>query len=531
MRAAGQKINLAQIETRYQRLCREREIRKNITAMQGAGATVKYYSVNVCDEQAFGNLIEEVYRSYGRLDGIIHGAGIIEDKLVADKAPESFDRVYNTKVDSAFVLAKKVKADSLRFLVFFSSVAGRFGNQGQADYVAANEVLNKLAAYLDGQWSGRVVSINWGPWAKTGMVTRHVEKQFAQQGVHLIQPNAGRLMFEKEISLAPKGDIEVTIGQMQNEELEARSSFSDCGPLSRFADRPSNPVTTDHLERIHTLDIKNHLYLEHHQLDGKPVFPMAMAVEMMAETVRQRLPEREIIGVQSLQVLKGIVLNDKARKIRFTARTKRQSSHEEDILEIETEITELERPDISCYRAIVLTGKQFPEASYYEYETLSKLRPFPLTTAEAYERWLFQGPYFQGISVIDGMNDHGISGVLSPSSPYQAFAKSEKDEWIIDPVILDASLQLAILWERAFHDMMPLPARFLRYHRFASTPIAPVHCYVHTKSDLNGHILVTDNYFVDNSGRILGILEQMEFSCTKALKRLSEFPHPVKGGN
>jgi NAD(P)-dependent dehydrogenase (short-subunit alcohol dehydrogenase family) len=531
MRASGREFTLAQIETRYRQLYREREIRKNIAAMQAAGATVKYFAVDVCDDQAFGDLIEEIYRSHGRLDGIIHAAGIIEDKLTVDKLPESFDRVFDTKVDSAFVLAKKVKADALRFLVFFSSVAGRFGNRGQCDYVAANEVLNKIAVYLDRQWPGRIVAINWGPWAKAGMVTDEVEKQFAQRGVGLIAPAAGRLAFEKELRLGSKGAVEVTIGQVQAEGNQVTSLSAGEDALPFIAERSFSIQNADHFEFVRTLDVKHDLFLNDHQLDGNPVLPMAMALEMMAEVVQKGLPERKIVRIQSLQVLKGIVLNSPTCKIRISARPRAAASHAEGILEIDTEIAELKRPDQPSYRAVVHAGRQFPEPSNYDQGILSQLRPFPLAVDKAYERWLFQGPYFQGISAIDGFNDHGICGLLSPSSPARAFKKDGMGQWLIDPVILDSSLQLAILWERAFYDMTPLPARFACYHRFDSPPDGPVYCYVHTRPSLDGHILTGDFYNVDSSGRVFGILEQMESSCTKDFNRLAEFSKSSKGGN
>ena len=53
--------------------------------------------------------------------------------------------MFDTKVRSACLLSRKLKLDELSFLVFFSSISGRFGNRGQCDYAAANEVLNKLA--------------------------------------------------------------------------------------------------------------------------------------------------------------------------------------------------------------------------------------------------------------------------------------------------------------------------------------------------------------------------------------------------
>ncbi|RMF89054.1 MAG: SDR family NAD(P)-dependent oxidoreductase, partial [Nitrospinota bacterium] len=212
-RQAGQPVTPAEIEAEYTRLSRAREIRTNLAALQQAGARVHYYQVDVRDEAALGALIAEIYRSLGRLDGVIHGAGIIEDKLVKDKPPEAFDRVFDTKADSAFILGRHLRGDTLKFLVFFSSIAGRFGNRGQGDYAAANEVLNKLALCLDRRYPGRVVSLNWGPWGKTGMVSPEVERQFRERGVQLIPPDAGRRAFHNELLWGPKGAVEVVIGE------------------------------------------------------------------------------------------------------------------------------------------------------------------------------------------------------------------------------------------------------------------------------------------------------------------------------
>ena len=62
------------------------------------------------------------------------------------------------------LLAAKLRSESLKFMFFFSSVAARYGNRGQCDYAAANEVLNKLSVWLTARWPGRVASLNWGPW-------------------------------------------------------------------------------------------------------------------------------------------------------------------------------------------------------------------------------------------------------------------------------------------------------------------------------------------------------------------------------
>jgi acyl transferase domain-containing protein/NADP-dependent 3-hydroxy acid dehydrogenase YdfG len=212
MRQDGKPISLPQVEAAYTKLLKEREIRKNLEAMRSLGARVVYFQVDVRNEQAFAGLIDEIYNSYRRIDGVIHGAGVIEDKFIKDKTPESFDRVFDTKVDSGFILSHKLRPDSLKFLVFFASVAGRFGNRGQGDYAAANEVINKLAVYLDKQWPGRVVSMNWGPWDKSGMVSDELREEFARRGVRLIAPKSGSQLMVEEIQKGQKGEVELVIG-------------------------------------------------------------------------------------------------------------------------------------------------------------------------------------------------------------------------------------------------------------------------------------------------------------------------------
>ena len=146
--ATGNPVRPTDVEQQYQRLSKNREILKNLERLRSAGSRVEYYAVDVRDEQAFGTLIDEIYRRHKRLDCVVHGAGLIEDKFVRDKTPDSFDRVVHCKTDSAFILARKLRRDTLKSLVFMSSVTAAFGNAAQSDYAAANGVLNGMASWL-----------------------------------------------------------------------------------------------------------------------------------------------------------------------------------------------------------------------------------------------------------------------------------------------------------------------------------------------------------------------------------------------
>ena len=218
----------AAVEVTYKRLLKGREIRANLDAIRTAGGTVEYRSLDVRDPVAFGALIDELNATTG-IAGVIHGAGVIEDKLLRDKTPESFDRVFGTKVDSALTLSRKLDPAKLKFFALFASITSRYGNRGQSDYAAANEVLSKMASDLDRKWPGRVVSVAWGPWAEVGMVAE-LAKHLVARGLKLIEPAVGAAFAVDEVIYGAKGETEVVVaGGTEHAPKPARPSAQPVG--------------------------------------------------------------------------------------------------------------------------------------------------------------------------------------------------------------------------------------------------------------------------------------------------------------
>jgi NAD(P)-dependent dehydrogenase (short-subunit alcohol dehydrogenase family) len=213
LRASSTTVKPAAVEAALQRLLKDREIVQSIENLRKKGSKVEYHSVDVRNENAFGELIDGIYRDHGRLDVVIHGAGIIEDKLIRDKTPESFDRVVHTKADSVYVLSRKLRPESLQCLLLMSSITAAFGNRGQADYAAANGMMNGLSVILSGQWPARVVAMNWGPWASSGMVSEEVRQQFLARGIQMIPLDGGALAAIREIEAGPQSDPVVAMGE------------------------------------------------------------------------------------------------------------------------------------------------------------------------------------------------------------------------------------------------------------------------------------------------------------------------------
>ncbi len=112
-RASGTRPVLSEIERDLQQRLRNRQILATIESIRNAGSEVEYHSVDVRDALAVGRLLDDIYSRLGRLDGVVHGAGVVEDKLIPDKTPESFERVVGTKVNSALALAAKLRPDRI----------------------------------------------------------------------------------------------------------------------------------------------------------------------------------------------------------------------------------------------------------------------------------------------------------------------------------------------------------------------------------------------------------------------------------
>ena len=222
LQAQGKQPSPMDLDASARRLLREREMRAARSAMEAAGSRVFYYQADIRDGASTQELFRRVYETHGKVDGVVYGAGIIEDKLIEDKTPESFDRVFDTKALAIFHLAASLRPEALKFLVVFSSVAGWAGNRGQVDYVAANEVLNRMAQHLSARWQRRVVAVDWGPWEKAGMVTAQTRRQFIERGVALVPPDAGRRYLLDEIRFGdPSEQIVAALGRLVAEEPAA----------------------------------------------------------------------------------------------------------------------------------------------------------------------------------------------------------------------------------------------------------------------------------------------------------------------
>ena len=204
--ASGELKTPAEIEKKTEEIHKANQILGTISALEANGSTVTYHSMDLRDEKALIAMVEGLYNQYGRIDGVIHGAGLLEDKLFHQKTPESFERVMSTKVTPLRVLAEHLK-DDVQFVTLFSSVASVYGSRGQTDYAAANSVLDKYAWELRKKIKGKVTAINWGPWKGTGMVSPSLEREYERRGIPLIPLGDGMETFVNELKYGTESQV------------------------------------------------------------------------------------------------------------------------------------------------------------------------------------------------------------------------------------------------------------------------------------------------------------------------------------
>lgn len=171
---------------------------EKLAKLCSSGVEIHYLQVDIRERAQVEQMVKTVIDTYGYLNGILHAAGVIRDSFLLQKKEEELHQVFGPKVIGVENLDQCTKNVNLDFMVFFSSAVGEFGNEGQADYAAANAYMDRYAEYRNqlaalGKRYGKTVSINWPLWESGGMqVNKELVKfMYEQKGMVLLKGSTG----------------------------------------------------------------------------------------------------------------------------------------------------------------------------------------------------------------------------------------------------------------------------------------------------------------------------------------------------
>lgn len=392
---------------------------ETIEYCRNAGSKVEYIAWDVTEPKP------AVFEAIEGITGIIHSAGVISDRSVESKTPEEVRTVTDVKLTGLTNLLNAVIDRPLRLLVGFSSWSGHFGNRGQTDYAAANAAIDAVFANLDQTEVEKAVSIGWPAWNSTDMVQNLPEsarKMMAAEGLNFISDEVGIEAFRKELS-TPGGGVVIYGEELPEMQRRTRTTVG--------------------------LSLESHPYLDDHRLRGKAVLPFAAALDYAAITSDTAFP----IRYEDVRLFRGVEIDEPIDlEVEIDAAGDRARW--------ELAVRDDDKSRLVAYRGVI---------DHSAIESLSDVTAgessidLPFSLSDFYEKYGFHGPRIQGIDEIVSLGEHHVRGTVRTSVPSDWVNDPVRDEWAVDPLVVDSAFQLVAYWLAAERNESGFPLSVDRF--------------------------------------------------------------------
>ena len=465
----------AEVEHELAPLRRAQEVADRVTALEEAGIEVAYLQCDLTQFNEVQSAIAAIRSRFGAIGGVVHGAGIERSKPLLEKQPGEFDLVFQVKTMGVENLWNALAGKPPNFFVVFSSVAGRLGNQGQADYSAANDAMARFMPYIAHQAPGmNALAIDWTGWDEIGMAVRSgMRALLLQRGVELLPARVGVEIAVKLIMKGVRGEV-VVAGSM-GEMSDRGERIMESPPMPEKAEIPKDresPIPADEAAQaanltisetgkrallILDLDPKTQVFLKDHVLDGTPLLPGVVGMEFMARAVDALSGGLPVIEIKDTHFLRPAKVHP-SRPMRI-------------------EIEALAQPGTSSVYDVTLkshsrasTGRilemEHFKASFCCEETGTPLRNLSLDAMQyagpeqdKIYRWFFHGPSFHVLRRCPRWGNNALvaRGIIPKE---EISTEWEEERSLIGPRTMEIAFQAAGLWIMLKYGRRTLPAGF-----------------------------------------------------------------------
>ncbi|MFM2315400.1 MAG: hypothetical protein RLZZ04_4678, partial [Cyanobacteriota bacterium] len=178
------------------------ELKDKLQKLQDS-AEVKLIKADVISTNQLSRILKQIESELPPLRGVVHCAGVISDRTIAQQDWQSFQEVLAPKVQGAWNLHLLTQKYDLENFILFSSASSLIGSAGQVNYCAANAFLDTLAHGRRSQGLP-AIAINWSAWEQTGLAANaSITESLQQQGIGSIQPEQGIAILEQLLLDAP----------------------------------------------------------------------------------------------------------------------------------------------------------------------------------------------------------------------------------------------------------------------------------------------------------------------------------------
>jgi acyl transferase domain-containing protein/NAD(P)-dependent dehydrogenase (short-subunit alcohol dehydrogenase family)/acyl carrier protein len=496
IQARGERGTPALVEKELAAIERSHAARAALDAVRAAGGTAHYFSVNLTDAEAVAKVIRTVRERSGRIDVLLHAAGLDRSRSLGDKEPSEFDLVFDVKADGFFNLLRAIADMPLAATVAFSSIAGRFGNPGQTDYSSANDLLCKVASsFRSARPSTRGIAIDWTAWGGMGMAMRgSIPKIMEMAGIDMLPPEAGVPLIRRELTAGgTRGEIVVAqrLGVLLNEWDETGGLESPAAPASAEGLTSAHGPMIGRIARCGvltpltvqtTLDPKDQPFLHDHQIDGTPVLPGVMGLEAFAETALCLAADCRVEAIENVDFLapfKFYRQEARAVTVEATIHAAGDGLIANCRLAGSRLLPNQAEPQVTThFTGTVRISRQAPAALI--------LPPLRIPTAHAIEareiyQLYFHGPAYQVLERAwwDGERMLGLMAQNLPDNHQPATLPT-----LVCPRLVELCFQTAGLWEMGTQARMGLPAAIERLTVLRAPAASRLYAIVHPRPDL-----------------------------------------------
>ena len=300
------------------------EITQTLADLHSSGIEATYYTCDVTDPKAVSDCLGEVAKRYGRIDGIIHGAGVLRDGFLGQMTPDDLSMVANVKFLGAWNLFSAAEKAGLKFFVGLSSVAAIQGNPGQTNYAAANRMMSALIRYLRPKNAAvRFKALMLPPIEGAGMAEDpEVREMLKRKGVGYIHVNELAGLFCRELFVAPADDdwvmfmrklpavktarINDTVNPLPSGELGGGTVAFSRENLPMIEAITSIDMRQGQLEAARSFSLEKDLWIADHKpfkFIKHPLVSAAMVLETFMEAARVVYPHLHVRGVRQMRFM------------------------------------------------------------------------------------------------------------------------------------------------------------------------------------------------------------------------------------
>ncbi|MCM2284394.1 MAG: SDR family oxidoreductase [Desulfobacula sp.] len=300
------------------------EIARTLADLHASGIEADYHTCDITDPEAVQTCLEEVIRRYGKIDGIIHSAGILKDGPLSRMTLDDFSMVTDVKFLGAWNLFLFAKNAGLKFFAGLSSAAAIQGNPGQANYAAANRMMSALLRHLSRENSAiRFKALMLPPVEGAGMADDpRIQALLKQKGVAYIHVNELAGLVCRELFLSPAEDHWVMfmkkLPSVRTVLLDDRTRPSSGGDLDSglLSFKPGDfpmiekilylDLCREELEAYRSFFLEKDLWITDHRpfkFIKHPIVSATMVLETFMEAARILYPHLQVRGVRKVRLM------------------------------------------------------------------------------------------------------------------------------------------------------------------------------------------------------------------------------------